>query len=44
LALNSRIVQLAIIDSLYFYIVYNRTSDALLSIKETERSLMSKKY
>ena len=44
LALNSRIVQLAIIDSLYFYIVYNRSSEALESIKETERSLQTKKY
>lgn len=44
LALNSRIVQLAIIDTLYFYIVYNRSSEALDSIKATEHSLLSKKY
>ncbi|MBQ4527872.1 MAG: MurR/RpiR family transcriptional regulator [Clostridia bacterium] len=44
LALNSRIVQLAIIDAIYFYVVYNRSSEALESIKETELSLMSKKY
>ncbi len=44
LALNSRIVQLAIIDSLYFYIVCNRSAEALESIKETERSLQTKKY
>ncbi|MDD6762670.1 MAG: MurR/RpiR family transcriptional regulator [Clostridiales bacterium] len=44
LALNSRIVQLAIIDALYFYIVYNRSAQALESIKETEHSLLSKKY
>ncbi|MBR5518418.1 MAG: MurR/RpiR family transcriptional regulator [Clostridia bacterium] len=44
LALNSRIVQLAIIDSLYFYIVYNRSSEALESIKETEHALQTKKY
>lgn len=44
LALNSRIVQLAIIDSLYFYIVYNRSAEALESIQETERSLLTKKY
>ena len=44
LALNSRIVQLAIIDSLYFYIVCNRSDEALESIKETERSLQTKKY
>ena len=44
LALNSRIVQLAIIDSLYFYVVCNRSNEALESIKETERSLLTKKY
>lgn len=44
LALNSRIAQLAIIDTLYFYIVYNRSDDALESIKETEHSLLTKKY
>ncbi|MBQ4629663.1 MAG: MurR/RpiR family transcriptional regulator [Clostridia bacterium] len=44
LALNSRIVQLAIIDALYFYVVYNRSSSAMDSIKETEKALMSKKY
>ncbi len=44
LALNSRIAQLAIIDTLYFYIVYNRSKDALKSIQETEHSLLTKKY
>ena len=44
LALNSRIAQLAIIDTLYFYIVYNRSDDALQSIKQTEQSLLTKKY
>lgn len=44
LALNSRIVQLAIIDTLYFYVVYSRSKESLESIKETERSLQSKKY
>ncbi|MGN0179282.1 MAG: MurR/RpiR family transcriptional regulator [Monoglobaceae bacterium] len=44
LALNSRIAQLSIIDSLYFYIVYNRSADALESIKNTEHALLSKKY
>lgn len=44
LALNSRIVQLAIIDTLYFYVVYNRSAEALESIQETERSLLTKKY
>ncbi len=44
LALNSRIAQLAIIDALYFYIVCSRSDEALESIRETERSLLSKKY
>lgn len=44
LALNSRIAQLSIIDALYFYIVYNQSDKSLESIKETERSLLSKKY
>ena len=44
LALNSRIAQLAIIDTLYFYIVYNRSQDALKSIQDTEHSLLTKKY
>ena len=44
LALNSRIAQLAIIDTLYFYIVYNRSDDALQSITQTEQSLLTKKY
>ena len=44
LALNSRIAQLAIVDTLYFYIVFNRSEDSFNSIKETERSLLSKKY
>ena len=44
LALNSRIAQLAIIDTLYFYIVYSRSKDALRSIQETEHSLLTKKY
>lgn len=44
LALNSRIAQLVIIDTLYFYIVYNHSKDALESIQETEHSLLTKKY
>ena len=43
LALNSRIAQLAIIDTLYFYIVLKRQG-SLESIKETEHALLSKKY
>ncbi|MBE5040739.1 MurR/RpiR family transcriptional regulator [Oscillospiraceae bacterium DSM 107454] len=44
LALNSRIAQLAIIDTLYFYVVYHGSSKTLASIRETEQSLLSKKY
>ena len=44
LGLNSRIAQLAIIDALYFYVVYNLSETALESIKYTERSLLTKKY
>ena len=44
LALNSRIAQLAIIDTLYYYIAFNCSENVLASIKETERSLLSKKY
>ena len=44
LALDSRIAQLAIIDVLYYYVVYNLFEAARESINETERSLLSKKY
>ena len=44
LALNSRIAQLAIVDTLYYYVVFNLSDKAIESIKETERSLMNKKY
>lgn len=44
LALNSRIAQLAIIDALYFFVVYNLSNKALESIKDTEHSLLTKKY
>ena len=44
LALNSRIAQLSLINVIYYYIVYNRPDSALEAIKNTERSLMSKKY
>ena len=43
LALNSRIAQLAIVDTLYYYVVFNLSDKAIESIKETERSLMNKK-
>ncbi len=44
LAMNSRIVQLTIIDVIYHYIILNRSEKALEAIKETEHALMSKKY
>lgn len=44
LGLNSRIAQLAIIDVIYHYIVLNYSDKALESIKETEHSLLNKKY
>jgi len=43
LGLNSRIVQLAIIDVIYHYILLNLEEKALESIKETERALVIKK-
>ena len=44
LALNSRIAQLALINVIYYYIVYNSPEKAVEAIKNTERSLLSKKY
>lgn len=44
LGLSSRIAQLSIIDTLYYYIVYHNSETAMESIKETERSLLSKKF
>ena len=44
LALNSRISQLALIDSLYFYIVYSLDDDARKAIDQTEQALQSKKF
>ncbi|MEE0970169.1 MAG: MurR/RpiR family transcriptional regulator [Clostridia bacterium] len=44
LALNSRIVQLTIIDSLYFHIICKRDKSAIEAIKATETSLKDKKY
>lgn len=44
LALNSRIAQLAIVDSLYFYIVLHKGEEAVRAISETEKALLSKKY
>lgn len=44
LALSSRIAQLAIINAIYFYLVYHKSDTVLESIKETERSLLNKKF
>lgn len=44
LGLNSRIAQLAIIDSLYLYLVSHKDDLALKAIEDTERALLSKKY
>lgn len=44
LALNSRITQLAIIDSIYFYMVSQKEKESLNAIKRTEHSLTNKKY
>lgn len=44
LALNSRIAQLAIVDTLYYCVAFNLSDKAVEAIKETERSLRSKKY
>ncbi len=44
LAMCSRIAQLAIIDAIYTYIVYNADETAAEAIRETERALQSKKY
>ncbi len=44
LGLNSRIAQLAIINTLYFYIVCHRDEAAMRAIENTEQALLSKKY
>ena len=44
LALNSRIAQLAIVDALYFYIVFRKGEAATSAIELTEKALLSKKY
>ena len=44
LALNSRIAQLSIVDALYYHIVYQQSEKALESIRDTEKSLKTKKY
>jgi len=44
LGLNSRLVQLAIINSLYFYVAYNRNGGVNDSIRATEYAIRNKKY
>jgi RpiR family carbohydrate utilization transcriptional regulator len=44
LALNSRISQLAVIDSLYCYLVCQKDENAISAIESTEQALQSKKY
>lgn len=44
LALNSRISQLALIDSLYYYIAYSLDEEGRKAIDDTEQALMSKKF
>lgn len=44
LGMNSRHAQLAIIDSIYTYIVFHKSEEGIKAIHNTERSLQSKKY
>ena len=44
LGLNSRISQLSIISSIYYYIVYHREGISSEAIKMTETALQNKKY
>lgn len=44
LGLNSRIAQLAIISSIYYYIVCQQDEQAINAIEMTERSLQNKKF
>ncbi len=44
LALNSRIAQLALINVIYYHILYHSPEKAQTAVRETERALMSKKY
>ena len=44
LALNSRIAQLAIIDTLYTHIIIHRDEKSIDAIDSTEKALMNKKY
>ncbi|NMB96787.1 MAG: MurR/RpiR family transcriptional regulator [Clostridiaceae bacterium] len=42
--MNSRIAQLAIIDTIYTYIILNKSEEGLKAIRATERALQNKKY
>ena len=44
LALSSRIAQLAIVNVIYYYIVYHSDKEVMEQIKNSELALMSKKY
>jgi DNA-binding MurR/RpiR family transcriptional regulator len=44
LGANSRIVQLAIIDSIHAYLLLRREDEAIEAVRRTERALLSKKY
>lgn len=44
LGMNSRIAQLAIIDTIYAYLILHRDKDAIAAIQSTERALQGKKY
>ncbi len=44
LALSSRIAQLAIVNVIYYYIVYHSDGNVMEQIKNSELAMMSKKY
>lgn len=44
LGMNSRHSQLAIIDSIYIYIVFRKSEEGIKAVHDTERALQSKKY
>ena len=44
LGMNSRISQLAIIDTIYIYIILHKSQEAIKAVQNTERALQSKKY
>lgn len=44
LGMHSRISQLAIIDSIYVYIILQKSREAIKAVQNTERALQSKKY